>query len=108
MSMASRTARAQSAPLKGQVPKPSAGTRAPFTSMNFIPFAFRSRVAVIIKGRGDMVQAPQLEFVFEARVTIAPTVDMGATPRGHQRMIPITGGVVEGPNFRGEVLAGGA
>ncbi|HEY5209308.1 MAG TPA: DUF3237 domain-containing protein [Stellaceae bacterium] len=55
-----------------------------------------------------MVRAPALEFVFEARVTIAPTVDMGETPRGRQRMIPITGGVVEGPNFRGTVLAGGA
>jgi len=55
-----------------------------------------------------MVQAPSLEFVFEARVTIAPTVDMGETPRGRQRMIPITGGVVEGPNFRGTVLPGGA
>src|SRR5665213_1300103 len=58
--------------------------------------------------RRPMVQAPSLEFVFEARVTIAPTVDMGETPRGRQRMIPITGGVVEGPNFRGTVLPGGA
>src|SRR6185437_10641165 len=55
-----------------------------------------------------MSQAPRLEFVFEARVTIAPTVEMGETPRGRQRMIPITGGVVEGPNFKAEVLAGGA
>jgi len=55
-----------------------------------------------------MTEAPRLEFVFEARVTIAPTVDMGETPRGHQRMIPITGGAVEGPNFTAEVLPGGA
>jgi len=55
-----------------------------------------------------MSQAPRLEFVFEARVKIAPTIDMGQTPRGHQRVIPITGGEVEGPNFKGEVLAGGA
>ena len=55
-----------------------------------------------------MVKAPQLEFVFEARVTIAPTVEMGETPRGRQRMIPITGGTVEGPDFRAEVLPGGA
>ena len=55
-----------------------------------------------------MVEAPKLEFVFEARVKIAPTVDMGETPRGRQRMIPITGGDVEGPNFKAEVLAGGA
>jgi hypothetical protein len=55
-----------------------------------------------------MVQAPQLEFVFEARVKVAPPVEMGETPRGRRRMIPILGGTVEGPNFRGEVLAGGA
>ena len=55
-----------------------------------------------------MTEAPRLEFVFEARVTIAPTVEMGETPRGRQRMIPILGGEVEGPDFRGEVLAGGA
>lgn len=55
-----------------------------------------------------MTEAPRLEFVFEARVTIAPMIEMGETPRGRQRMIPITGGVVEGPNFKGTVLSGGA
>ncbi|HEX4113410.1 MAG TPA: DUF3237 domain-containing protein [Stellaceae bacterium] len=55
-----------------------------------------------------MVQAPQLEFVFEARVTIGPTVEMGETPRGRQRMIPITGGTVEGPDFHATVMPGGA
>jgi hypothetical protein len=55
-----------------------------------------------------MTEAPRLEFVFEARVTIAPTIEMGETPRGRQRMIPITGGVVEGPNFKGTVVPGGA
>jgi hypothetical protein len=55
-----------------------------------------------------MVQAPQLEFVFEARVNVAPPIDLGETPRGRQRMIPILGGAVEGPKFRGQVLAGGA
>jgi hypothetical protein len=55
-----------------------------------------------------MVQAPLLEFVFEARVKVAPPIEMGETPRGRQRMIPILGGTVEGPNFRAEVLAGGA
>ena len=55
-----------------------------------------------------MVQAPQLEFVFEARVEVASPVDMGETPRGRQRMVPIRGGIVDGPRLRGEVLAGGA
>ncbi len=55
-----------------------------------------------------MVQAPQMEFAFEMRVKVAPPVEIGETPRGRQRMIPILGGTIEGPNFRGEVLAGGA
>ncbi len=55
-----------------------------------------------------MVQAPQLEFVFEARVEVAPPVEMGETPRGRQRMVPIRGGIIDGPRLRGEVLAGGA
>ncbi len=55
-----------------------------------------------------MTEAPRLEFVFEARVAIALAIEMGETPRGRRRMIPITGGAVEGPNFKGEVLPGGA
>jgi hypothetical protein len=55
-----------------------------------------------------MVQAPQLEFVFEARVKVAAPIELGDTPRGRQRMIPILGGTVEGPDFHAEVLAGGA
>jgi Protein of unknown function (DUF3237) len=59
-------------------------------------------------GEGKLVQVPQLEFVFEARVDVAPAVDMGETPRGRQRVVLIRGGIVDGPRLRGEVLAGGA
>ncbi|MGH7075844.1 MAG: DUF3237 domain-containing protein [Stellaceae bacterium] len=55
-----------------------------------------------------MVQVPGLEFVFAALVKVAPPVEFGETPQGRRRMIPILGGIVEGPSFRGEVLAGGA
>ena len=50
----------------------------------------------------------QTEFVYEAVVTIDPAVDVGATPQGHRRYIPITGGTFEGPKVRGVVLPGGA
>lgn len=50
---------------------------------------------------------PELEFAFEARVTLAPAVVLGETAVGHRQYIPITGGVVSGPKFRGEVLPGG-
>lgn len=50
---------------------------------------------------------PKLEFAFEARVTLEPAVVLGETARGHRQYIPITGGVVAGPKFRGEIVPGG-
>jgi hypothetical protein len=49
---------------------------------------------------------PQLEFVYEATVDIAPLEDVGEVSAGHQRIIPITGGSFEGPNIRGKVVPG--
>lgn len=50
---------------------------------------------------------PELEFVLEEIVTLGPAVEVGATARGHRRIIPITGGRFEGPNLKGEVMPGG-
>ncbi|MDQ2641567.1 MAG: DUF3237 domain-containing protein [Pseudomonadota bacterium] len=50
---------------------------------------------------------PKLEFAFEAHVTLAPAVVLGETAIGQRQFIPITGGVVSGPKFRGEVVPGG-
>ena len=50
---------------------------------------------------------PRVEFVFEARVTLAPATVLGETGIGHRQFIPITGGKVAGPKFNGEVLPGG-
>ena len=55
-----------------------------------------------------MLTSPALEFVMEARVTIGPAIDIGVTPRGERRIIPITGGTFEGPGLRGSVVPGGA
>jgi Protein of unknown function (DUF3237) len=49
-----------------------------------------------------------LDFAFVARVTVAPPLELGATPSGRRRIIAITGGAVEGPRLRGAVLPGGA
>ncbi|MEO6992533.1 MAG: DUF3237 domain-containing protein [Lacunisphaera sp.] len=55
------------------------------------------------------VVAPlKTEFVYEAIVTIAAPVDVGPTPLGHRRYIPITGGTFQGPHIRGVILPGGA
>jgi hypothetical protein len=55
-----------------------------------------------------MPTAPPLEFIMEARVTIAPALDIGVTPHGERRIIPITGGTFGGPALRGRVIPGGA
>lgn len=56
----------------------------------------------------ETLPAPSLEHVCDLAVTIAPPVEVGHTPAGLRRMIPITGGVVRGPRLNGRVLPGGA
>lgn len=50
----------------------------------------------------------QTEFVYEAVVELGATVEVGDTPLGHRRYIPITGGSFRGEKIHGVVLAGGA
>ena len=52
--------------------------------------------------------SPQLEHVCDLAVTIAAPIEVGLTPAGLRRMIPITGGTVTGPRLNGKVMAGGA
>ncbi|HNX05111.1 MAG TPA: DUF3237 family protein [Opitutales bacterium] len=47
-------------------------------------------------------------FTYEAIVEIGDCVDIGNTPHGPRRCIPITGGTFEGPEIRGVILPGGA
>ena len=54
-----------------------------------------------------------LEPAFTITATLGPMQDLGQTPRGHRRIIPITGGTLDGtaPDgtpFHGTVLPGGA
>ena len=56
----------------------------------------------------DTLPPPQLEHACDLAITIAPPVEVGQTVAGLRRMIPITGGVVQGPLLKGVVLAGGA
>jgi hypothetical protein len=50
---------------------------------------------------------PTVEFAFEARATLSPAVVVGETAMGRRQYIPITGGTVTGPKFKGEILPGG-
>lgn len=52
--------------------------------------------------------SPELEFVFEAMVTVAAPIEIGTTPQGRRRVIHITGGRFAGPRLRGTVVPGGA
>lgn len=51
---------------------------------------------------------PGLELVARVRVLLDPPRELGETPFGRERVIPIVGGEVGGPRLRGEVLPGGA
>jgi hypothetical protein len=51
---------------------------------------------------------PGLTFLAEVSVTVGDPIDVGPTPEGHRRMVPITGGTVRGPDLNGRVLPGGA
>ena len=51
---------------------------------------------------------PSLIPVFSIAVDVAPAVEVGATPLGERRLIPILGGRVSGPRLSGQVLPGGA
>lgn len=51
---------------------------------------------------------PRTEFVYEAVCDLEPTLDLGPSPWGERRMVPIAGGTFEGPGLKGKVLPGGA
>lgn len=51
---------------------------------------------------------PHLEFIFEAKITLDSAQELGKTTYGKRRIIPITGGVFEGPEMKGMIVPGGA
>ncbi|MBB3083830.1 DUF3237 domain-containing protein [Geodermatophilus sabuli] len=54
------------------------------------------------------VTPPPLDHVLHLEVTVGPPTEIGPTPAGQRRVIPITGGTVSGPLCTGRVLPGGA
>jgi hypothetical protein len=51
---------------------------------------------------------PDLRHVCDIDVEVGPIRDLGATPHGRRRIIPILGGRVRGPRIAADVLQGGA
>jgi hypothetical protein len=52
--------------------------------------------------------ALQSEFACLLKVTVNAPVVVGDSSHGLRRMVPITGGTIEGPKIKGRVMAGGA
>ena len=51
---------------------------------------------------------PSLELLARLTVQVAPPIEIGDTPGGLRRVIPIIGGTVTGPGISGRVLPAGA
>jgi len=45
--------------------------------------------------------------LFTIAMQVLPPQNVGPTPAGHRRIVPLAGGTFEGPKLRGNVLAGG-
>jgi hypothetical protein len=54
------------------------------------------------------VLPPALTHVLHLEVEVGPPIEVGETPAGLRRVIPILGGTVSGPLLSGRVLPGGA
>ena len=52
------------------------------------------------------ITPPRLEFAFLIRANLLPSTAVGKTPDGQRTHIPISGGSVEGPRLRANVLTG--
>jgi hypothetical protein len=50
----------------------------------------------------------RFEFLMSLAVDVGDLVSLGAVPAGERRVVAILGGSFEGPQLRGEILAGGA
>jgi hypothetical protein len=59
-------------------------------------------------GHNNRRYGVQLEPLAAFRVTLGDIIDLGDTPAGHRRVVPITGGDFSGERLQGTVLAGGA
>jgi Protein of unknown function (DUF3237) len=69
--------------------------------------AQRSAAAPRLGAQPPAAAMPRAEFVFEEHVTLAPAVVQGETALGQRQYIPITGGTIDGPKLKGEVIPGG-
>lgn len=58
--------------------------------------------------RSAAPDAPRLEYFATITAHVAVPIELGEMPGGAQRIIPITGGTLSGPDADGTILPGGA
>lgn len=56
----------------------------------------------------DIPDPPRLEFAFELRAEVGPTLELGPRSQDLRRTVPILGGRLEGPLVSGRILSGGS
>ena len=54
------------------------------------------------------IAAPSLELVADFSLQVAQPTEVGVSPLGQRRVIPILSGTVRGPRLNGRILPGGA
>jgi Protein of unknown function (DUF3237) len=54
------------------------------------------------------IATPGLSLITELSAKVGPPIDVGATPQGVRRIVPILGGDLTGPRLNGKVLPGGS
>jgi hypothetical protein len=52
------------------------------------------------------IPTPTLTHIADLQATVTAPIDLGVSPAGRRRVIPITGGTVTGPKLQGRVLPG--
>lgn len=70
--------------------------------------AFSVNCAALEGVSGDVRVTPELRHVCDIDVSVGPIRDLGPTPHGRRRIIPILSGTVHGERLAGDVLPGGA
>jgi Protein of unknown function (DUF3237) len=49
---------------------------------------------------------PRLTKIYRLEATLGDPLDLGETPSGHRRIVPLTGGTFRGPELQGKLLPG--
>lgn len=59
-------------------------------------------------GVGPRPPTPGFELITQLDAALGEPIDLGITPQGHRRVVPIVGGRLHGPRVGGDILPGGA